>query len=58
MSDNLKNDVQNAAPVKKKGTEINEPKFKEPQYLMHCLIESTVTETDRETRPKKNNDKK
>lgn len=57
MSDNLKNDVQNAAPVKKKETEINEPKFREPQYLIHCLIESTVVETDCEKETNKNNNK-
>lgn len=57
MSDNLENDVQNAVPAKKKGNEINEPNFKEPQFLMHCLIESTVVETDCEKETNKNNNK-
>lgn len=54
MSDNLKNDVQNAVPAKKQGSETNEPKFKEPQYLMHHLFESTV----RGRKINKNNNKK
>lgn len=38
MSDNLKDDIRNAIPSQNKGFEVEEPEFKEPQFLMHCLI--------------------
>lgn len=38
MSDNLKNDVKNAVPERKAGSENKGPVFKEPKFIMHCLI--------------------
>lgn len=57
MSDSLKNDVQNALPIDNNGDKIKEPKFKEPQYLMHCLTESRVVKTEPKKRNTENNDK-
>jgi len=58
MSDNLKNDVQNALPTENNGNKIREPKLKEPQYLMHCLTESRVVkhEPQERTTESKNDD--
>lgn len=41
MSENLKNDIKSVRPIHKDSIKNKEPKFKEPQYLMHCLIPNT-----------------
>ncbi len=38
MSDNLKNDIKSVKPVQKDSVKNKEPKFKEPQFLIHSLI--------------------
>lgn len=46
MSDNLKDDIRNAIPSQNKGFEVEEPEFKEPQFLMHCLTNNNISLND------------
>lgn len=52
MSDNLKDDVKKAVPLNCDNKQIKEPNFKEPQFLMHCLVESNSARIE----PKKETD--